>query len=94
MRAREGSCLARVDNPQSAKRVNLVSQLKNGCSSNKMVSHLNCIHILEGIAVSLQVHPKGWERLEERGSRQWQIRRGDGDPGQGGHHTILMSLLK
>ena len=56
-------------------------------------SHLNCIHILESIAVSLHVHLKGGERLEERGSRQKKIRGRNGDPGQGSHHTVL-HLLK
>ena len=60
--------------------------------ANNYASHLNCIHILESIAVSLHVHAKGWKRLEERGSRQGKVRRRNWDPGQGGHHTILMRV--
>ena len=61
------------------------------CVNNAL--HLNGIHILEGIAVSLHVHAQGGKGLEERGIRQQQVRRGDGDSRQGCHHTIL-SLLK
>ena len=90
MRAREGSCLTRVNHPQSTKRVNLSTPMKK-CVNNAL--HLNGIHILEGIAVSLHVHAQGGKGLEERGIRQQQVRRGDGDSRQGCHHTIL-SLLK
>ena len=90
VRTREGSRLARVDHPQSAKRIDL----RSGCSADTLKSsHLNCIHILESIAVSLHVHPQGGERMEERGSRQKKVRRRNGDPGQGCHHTVL-HLLK